>query len=88
MLLYQIIFKRVTVFDASNVRLFYFCNALQNFDRTFTHPTPKCGIAAKYPKLETRQELASRYDPKGMFEGSLVQKVFSGASYELTAGCR
>lgn len=65
-----------------------FCFALQNFDRTFTHPTPQCGIAAKYPRLDTREQLVKRYDPQGIFEGSLVKQVFSGASYKLTAGCR
>lgn len=64
----------------------FFGIALQNFDRTFTHPN--CSIAAKYPKFQQLQGLAQQYDPAGMFKGSLVEKVFSRTSYELTPGCR
>jgi len=68
------------------------CCAPQNFDRTFTHPTPKCGIAAKYPQLATHQKLAKSYDPIGMFSGSLVKQAFSGTGYNMgqkqMTGCR
>jgi hypothetical protein len=60
--------------------------AMQNFDRTFTHPN--CSIAAKYPKFQQLEGLAQQHDPAGMFKGSLVEKVFSRTSYELTPGCR
>jgi hypothetical protein len=45
----------------------------KNFDRTFTHP--KCPIRPKYPEFAKQLASQKRYDPAGMYQPALFDKV-------------